>query len=128
MSNAGLLTIEIDNLGGISQSQASIFDEAILVWGSLLTGIQSTFDLTLNIAAQGTPIDCVNGILASAGPSYAVVDTGLVFAYASEGIMTFDSADLDVLESTGDLFATVFHEMAQNDAADFFTPLSLVKK
>ncbi|MFT6897667.1 MAG: hypothetical protein ACJA13_002078 [Paraglaciecola sp.] len=112
MSNAGLLTIEIDNLGGISPSQASIFDEAILVWGSLLTGIQSSFDLTLNIEAQGTPIDGVNGILASASPTYAVVDTVLGFAYAYEGIMTFDSADLDALELTDNLFDTVFHEMA----------------
>jgi hypothetical protein len=32
-ANAGLLNIEINNLGGLSATQSSIFDDAVIAWG-----------------------------------------------------------------------------------------------
>jgi len=111
-SQAGLLTIDIDNTGGLSESQFTVFDQAKDIWGSLLTGIQSSFDLTISISASASDIDGNGGVLGRAGPTQARVDNELGFAYASVGNMEFDRADLDDLESKGTLFDVIFHEIS----------------
>lgn len=112
MANAGLLTLEVNNNGGLSQSQFSVFDQAIVQWADILTGIQSAFDLTVSIDASGVPIDGQGGTLGSAGPRTAITDPNLGYAYASTGVMQFDTADLDNMEAQGTLFDVIFHEMA----------------
>ena len=109
-SNAGLLKIEINDLGGLSTTQAAIFDGATSFWESVLTGIQSAYDLVVTINAQGVPIDGVGLILGSAGPTAGAKDNGYFFA--TEGIMSFDTADLAAMESNGSLFGVIAHEMA----------------
>jgi hypothetical protein len=109
-SNAGFLNIEINNLGGLSTSQASTFHEATNFWESILTGIQSELDLTLTIGAEGVIIDGVSGILGQAGPTTIGSNNG--FTFAVTGIMQFDSADLAALETNDKLFDVILHEMA----------------
>ena len=109
-SNAGFLNIEINHLGGLSTSQASTFDEATNYWESILTGIQADFNLNLVIDAQGKYIDGENGVLGSAGPTFVRIDNG--FAFATAGIMKFDTADLSALEANNSLFDVILHEMA----------------
>lgn len=112
MSHAGLISINVNHTGGLSDSQVSIFDSAKDLWGSVLTGIQSNFDLTLNIAASGSDIDGRNGTLGQAGPTRAIIDDNLGYAYASEGRMQFDIADLNYMEDNNTLFDVIVHEMA----------------
>jgi len=112
VSHAGLISINVNHTGGLSESQVSIFDSAKDLWGSVLTGIQSSFDLTLNIAASGADIDGRNGTLGQAGPTRAIIDSDLGFVYASEGRMQFDTADLNYMENNNTLFDVIVHEMA----------------
>ncbi len=111
LSQAGLLTIDINNNGGLSESQFSVFDRAVGNWGQLLTGIQSSFDLFLTIDASGSDIDGQGGVLGRAGPTTATVDNELGYAYAKTGVMEFDTSDLNSLESEGRLFDVIFHEI-----------------
>jgi hypothetical protein len=111
-STAGLLSIEINNVGGLSETQSAVFSDASIAWSDLLTGIQSSFDLLISIDASGTYIDGINGTLGRAGPTDAIVDSTLGFAYASKGVMEFDTADLDNMESNGSLFDVILHELS----------------
>ncbi len=111
-SNAGLLTIEINDNGGLSESQYSLFNEASTLWSTFLTGVQSAADHLLTINASGLDIDGQGGVLGRAGPSRARVDSELGYAYATQGVMEFDRADLDKLESDGKLFDVILHEIS----------------
>lgn len=62
----------------------------------------------LRISGVSTIIDGPGGILGSAGPGNLRSD-GTFLPYT--GNMTFDSADVQFLESTGQLFAVALHEM-----------------
>lgn len=110
-ANAGLFNIEIDYLGGLTDSQVAVFADAENFWETHLTGITyDGADLTTTISAEGSFIDGAGGTLGQAGPTSAF-NTG-TFLYADAGIMNFDSADLAQLEADGDLFAVLLHEMA----------------
>ncbi len=111
-ANAGLMSIEIDDQGGLSASQFSIFSSAKSAWEDLLFGVQSDSDLFISIAAKGLNIDGVGGVLGRAGPTTVLIDRNVGFAYATSGLMEFDSADLASLESKGVLFDVLFHELA----------------
>ncbi len=110
LSNAGYFKIQINNTGGLSDSQAALFADVSALWESLLTGIQAPENLVLTINASGEYIDGVSGILGSAGPSYVGISSG--YTYTTLGVMRFDTADLDAMEANGSLFAVIFHEMA----------------
>ena len=110
--NAGLFNISINNLGGLTPSQSSVFDDAIAYWESYLIGVQSTFNHNIVIDASGVPIDGVNGILGRAGPSSITWFSDSAFVYASKGRMQFDTADLNNMENNGTLFDVIAHEMA----------------
>lgn len=111
-AKAGLFSISINNLGGLTPSQSSIFNDAIEYWESYLTGVQSTFDHSILIDASGVSIDGTGGILGQAGPT-AITQLGdSPFVYANRGRMRFDSADLSSLENRGRLFDVIVHEMA----------------
>lgn len=62
----------------------------------------------LTIVAAVVPIDGPSNVLASAGPCYFRTASGLALA----GSMSFDVADIDALEASGDLVDVVTHEMA----------------
>ena len=54
--NAGLFNISINNLGGLTPSQSSAFDDAIAYWESYLIGVQSSFDHSIIIDLSGAPL------------------------------------------------------------------------
>lgn len=110
VSNAGLFTIEVNNLGGLTQSQSALFDNAVSTWESYLIGTQTDLNLNLVINAQGVDIDGSGGVLGQGGPDDGVVSGN--FSYATTGIMRFDIADLASMESDGTLGAVILHEMA----------------
>jgi len=112
LSHAGLLTINVEDAGGLTESQFSLFGQATDLWSSLLTGIQADFDLVMDIEAAGVYIDGEYGVLGSAGPTEATVDSEFSYTYATKGRMEFDTADLDRMESDGSLFDVLIHEMA----------------
>ena len=111
-ANAGLFKISINDLGGLTPSQSSVFDDAIAYWESYLIGVQSEFNHNIVIDASGVALDGVGGVLGSAGPTGITQLPDSTFVYANNGRMRFDTADLDSLESRGTLFDVIVHEMA----------------
>ena len=113
---ASAITINLDfSLGGLSASQQTIFGQAELFWEGVLTGYQPSVSPAIEatgitISAQGTAIDGVGGTLGSAGPQTIWNSGG--FVLTSTGLMNFDTADLDNMESGGTLQAVILHEMA----------------
>jgi hypothetical protein len=78
-------------------------------------GLMSVGSVTIN--ATVAPIDGPGGTLGSAGPTLASIQDedgvagGAKFALVTEGDMTFDSADMNNLETAGTLGAVIEHEM-----------------
>jgi hypothetical protein len=110
ITHAGIITIDINQGAGLTNSQFSIFDEAATLWANIITGTQSVLDINLNIDASGIDIDGVSGKLGQASPTHGMTDS--TFAYAIQGFMEFDIADLDNLENNNSLFDVIFHEIA----------------
>lgn len=104
------ITINFD--GGLTSSQQSVFSSAEAFWESLITNYayDVTFPTGLTITASGEPIDGQSGILGQAGPSTGYSDSGIL--YASTGVMRFDTADLNYMETAGSLYNVIVHEMA----------------
>lgn len=117
--------IELVFANAPTPSQRSAFEAAEARWESLITG--DVPDINLSVFSQITCqlpsgyssvddlvievnlsfIDGVSGILGSAGPLCTRQSNGIPI----NGIMTFDTADLDNLESNGTLEAVILHEM-----------------
>jgi hypothetical protein len=78
-------------------------------WCGSVTGLPALAETMddLVIYAQATPIDGAGGILGQAGPCYVRTTGGLPIL----GIMQFDAADLDALETGGQLEPVIVHEM-----------------
>lgn len=126
-SARGALDIQINYTG--DPTYEPFFDSAAAQWESLLLGYQdgaiqavssgsSYFGQPLNtplttvfIDAQVSPIDGPSGILGSAGPSQVAIDSS-GYWLATDGGMTFDSADAAGLVSGGTFGSLVLHEMA----------------
>jgi hypothetical protein len=110
-AKASTFNINVVFGGGLSTTQQSIFTTAATYWESVITGYQEDPGiLGLTINAVGAVIDGVGGTLGSAGPTGGVLTTN--YLYASQGNMTFDSADLGNLETNGTLLDVILHEMA----------------
>ncbi|NCF13052.1 MAG: choice-of-anchor B family protein, partial [Verrucomicrobiaceae bacterium] len=93
-------------------SQKDAFAQAEATWESLITSYKPnsvTAGTTLVINADNPPIDGVNGVLGSAGPTSGILAGSYLFATA--GSMSFDSADVAALESNGTWAAVILHEM-----------------
>ena len=107
--------IDISYSGDLTSSQIDIFNEAEAFWEDIIIGYSdaagaSFLGLNLSITASSDYIDGENGVLGSAGPEYGYYTTNNL--YVTSGSMTFDSADMASLESSGSLFDVVIHEMA----------------
>jgi hypothetical protein len=97
--------------GELTETQKGAFTDAENFWENLIIGYRNEFNGTgLDIAASSSYIDGVSGILGRAGPRN-LYDTG-DYVYASQGVMEFDSADMDNMESSGSLLDVILHEMA----------------
>ncbi|MFJ3103482.1 leishmanolysin-related zinc metalloendopeptidase [Streptomyces sp. NPDC086835] len=117
--------IEVRFLGGLTNSQKSVFAEAADRWARVIVGDLETAiinDLTgrvvindLLIDAEGVPIDGVNNvpnILGQAGPTrFRRDDAASGAGLPAKGRMMFDSADLTQMEEEGSLLDVITHEM-----------------
>ena len=98
---------------GLTARRETIFQQAADRWAQIIVG--DLPDVTYNgvavddllIDASAMVIDGQGGILGSAGPDRFRSGSNLPY----HGSMTFDSADLAMLESTNQLFSVVLHEM-----------------
>ncbi len=107
-------TIEIRFLGGLTESQQSVFADAACRWQEIILGDLPPVQLAngdiienVRIDAQGTTIDGASGILGQAGPTQLRSGSFL----PATGIMRFDSADLARLEAENSLVDVIIHEM-----------------
>lgn len=98
----------------LSSDVQTVFQEAESFWETLILGNRYDLAITaLTIIAVGASIDGSGGTLGAAGPTSASVYAGASqYAYASSGLMYFDTADLDSMYSDGTLFDVIVHEMA----------------
>ena len=93
-ANAGLFKISINDLGGLTPSQSSVFDDAVAYWESYLIGVQSEFNHNIVIDASGVALDGVGGVLGSAGPTGITQLPDSTFVYANK------ATSLDIIDFT----------------------------
>ena len=111
--------VEIDIMFSGDTSFQPLFDNAALIWESILPSYQ---DGTTGFGPFASPIgpivvdagvsaiDGPNGTLAFAGPSSGTTDNGGFFV-TTEGDLQFDSADIDTLAADGNLQDIIVHEL-----------------
>ena len=109
-----------DGDNGLTASQQSLFSQAESFWENTLTGYQPSvnsdlFSAGVSISASGVTIDGAgdaegNNVLAQAGWRTGWYTGG--YALPVTGIMEFDIADLDNMETAGILESVIVHEMA----------------
>ncbi len=105
--------IEVNFLGGLTDSQKAIFQVAADRWSEVIVGNLPSFDTDIGVVddlvidAEGITIDGPGGTLGQAGPTR--VRPGSLLP--ARGIMQFDSADLQRMEGDGSLAGVIIHEM-----------------
>jgi hypothetical protein len=110
-SQASTFNIVVNFGGGFSTSQQSIFSQAEVYWESLITGYQAGISIPQLVLGTAVVVeDGLFGGLAYAGPTAGTLQSGYVLPTA--GMMFFDTADLEWLESGGLLLDVIKHEMA----------------
>lgn len=106
--------IEVNFLGGLTDSQKAIFQVAADRWSEIIIGNLPSFNTDIGVVddlvidAEGIVIDGSGGTLGQAGPTR--VRPGSLLP--ARGIMQFDSADLQRMEDDGSLTGVIIHEMA----------------
>ncbi len=99
------------NFTGFSTSQRALFTQAETYWETQLVGYLPGISLTgFTIDASAPEIDGAYGILGQAGPTSGTFEGGYVLTTTGE--MEFDSADADRLETSGQFYNVILHEMA----------------
>lgn len=123
-------TIDVRFIGGLTASQQLIFQQAAQRWSDAIIGDLPPFEVDgeiiddLLILAEGKVIDGVNNILGQAGPTHVRPDTLIPI----KGIMSFDSADLQGLEDSGELLDVIIHEMGHVlGIGTLWSPLNLLE-
>ncbi len=114
----GLFAIEVRFLAGLTQRQQDAFANAAMRWTKVIVGelpsVQVDGELIddVLILAEGAQIDGPGGILGQAGPTHLrPFGAGDAAAIPAKGRMTFDTADLEELESAETLDDVIAHEM-----------------
>jgi leishmanolysin len=114
----GGYTIEVQFLGGLTDTQKAAFKLAANRWTHAIVG--DLPDVTvggetinnLRITAQGSDIDGVGNILGQAGPNrLRPKNAGAAAFLPATGDMQFDIADLADMEANGTLNDVITHEM-----------------
>ena len=100
----------------LTSSQQAVFAQAAARWQEIIVGDlpdvvdpatgQRIDDILIDVSAVS--IDGPQGVLGQAGPTQFRTGSGLPW----KGIMEFDTADLAVLETSGQLVEVIVHEMA----------------
>lgn len=110
--------IELRFLGGLSRSQQEAFHRAAERWSNVIVGdvpsvrVDGKVVDDILIVAEGTKIDAAQGILGQSGPTLLRPKAAGTHAYLpAKGEMTFDSDDLEEIESDGSLVDVIAHEM-----------------
>lgn len=105
--------VEVNFLGGLTDSQKAIFQVAADRWSEIIVGNLPSINTDIGVVddvvidAEGKSIDGSGGILGRAGPTR--VRPGSLLP--ARGIMEFDSADLQRMEDDGELIDVIIHEM-----------------
>lgn len=105
--------IEVEFGGGLTNSQRSVFSAAAERWQQIIIGDLPDVEVgdrvidDVLILASGKAIDGAGSILGQAGPTHIRSDTSL----PARGIMQFDIADLNLMETEGTLLSVIIHEM-----------------
>ncbi len=105
--------IDVRFKGGLTTAQQAAFTTAAARWSRIITADLpsvivdgETIDDVV-IDADGVPIDGRGGILGQAGPTQLRPGSFLPAA----GVMSFDTADLAMMEADGSLVSVITHEM-----------------
>lgn len=111
-------TIEVEFIGGLTQSQMDAFKAAADRWVRVIVGdlpnvlVEGDVIDDVLILAQGADIDGPSGVLGQAGPTFLrPPNAGAAASIPAKGIMTFDRADLAQMEEAGTLNDVIVHEM-----------------
>lgn len=105
--------IEIRFMGGLTASQRSVFEFAAARWSEIIIGDIPSVEINgeiiddVLIYARGVSIDGRGNTLGMAGPEYIRHGTYL----PATGVMSFDTADLAIMEADGSLLNVIIHEM-----------------
>ena len=105
--------IEIHFMGGLTASQRSIFEFAAARWSEVIVGDLPSITVggevvdDVFIYARGVSIDGRGNTLGMAGP----IDIRPGTYLPATGIMSFDTADLAIMEADGSLLHVITHEM-----------------
>lgn len=118
---AGLFNIDVAFDAGMDDGYKSAFTDAVNFWESKITGYRVNTGISaLSINAKVSYIDGPYNTLGSAGPTNVLYGTALLdgdtavsrVCYSTEGSMTFDSADVDMMIGNGTWGQVIRHEMA----------------
>lgn len=105
----GEYTINLEFTGGLSEDQRNLFYAAANRWQSIITadaadvGLIDDLDITVNASA----IDGVGGVLANA----SISSIRGASPAPLEGVMNFDTSDLESMGNDGTLYSVILHEM-----------------
>lgn len=110
--------IEVQFLGGLTESQMAAFKTAADRWSRVIVGdlpsvvVGGVVIDDLLIEAQGVAIDGVGKVLGQAGPTnLRPANAGAAAFLPAKGLMSFDTADLARMEADGTLVDVIAHEM-----------------
>jgi len=117
-ATASPFTIEVRFLGGLTGTQQAAFTGAADRWTRMIVGDLPTVLVDneaiddILILAQGSEIDGPGMILGQAGPTHLRPESaGEAALLPAKGIMSFDIADLEKMETDGTLNDVITHEM-----------------
>lgn len=109
-NSSAAFDININFDASLSASQQAIFGVAESFWENTISGYKAGIGLTgFTIDADGPFIDGAGGVLGSAGPTFGTNQGG--YLLTTQGVMSFDSADLTNMENNGSLLDVIKHEM-----------------
>jgi len=110
--------IQLRFSGGLTPAQKNAFLYAAKRWTKIIIGdlpsvvVDGEVIDDLLILANGVNIDGPGGILGQAGPTHLRPVSAGAYAYLpAKGIMSFDTADLAVMQANGTLEDVITHEM-----------------
>jgi hypothetical protein len=115
---ASPFTIEVQFLGGLTETQKNAFKLAADRWSQMIIGdlpsvvVDGEVIDDVLILAQGQDIDGPGQILGQAGPTHLRPrNAGNAASLPAKGTMAFDTADLQDMEQRGTLNDVITHEM-----------------